>query len=265
MSQTNVAALAGTYSQQCFYSKKLQQDWSFGLYLPPQDSASDTRPTSILYVLHGAKDAFPAYTCHTNLLDELEVRREEGTMPPTCVVFVDGFNSYYIDSPEQPVESAFFDELMPLVEEGLDVDRRHRALIGNSMGGYASLRYVLKYNDLFSFAMLLSPAIWPSVNDMNYPFHAFDAPEGREARWLALHPMKLLENLGEGGLAKTGLFVASGKADPTVPVEMVSDAVQILEKYVRVDFSTGSFGLHNWDFWSSCIGDALDAWSRWLR
>lgn len=265
MSQSNLMALSGTYSQTCFYCHALEQDWSYGLYLPPNEAdeqASDE--ATILYVLHGAKDAFSSYPVHSDLLVQLESRMRTGALPRTRVVFVDGFNSYYIDAPGQSVQTAFFDELMPRVEADLTLDRRHRALIGNSMGGYAALRYVIQHNDRFAFAGLLSPAIWPSVHDMAYPFHAFNAPEGREARWQALHPMRLLDALPEGALQASAFYITSGTADPAVPIEMVASAVETLKPFFHVDYAPVDGAKHDWDFWATRMGEFLDAWARWL-
>jgi len=61
-----------------------------------------------------------------------------------------------------PWETAFIKELIPYVTRKyhLTDHRDGRCVAGFSMGGYGALRYGLRYPELFSSAILLSPAIY---------------------------------------------------------------------------------------------------------
>lgn len=76
------------------------------------------------------------------------------------VVFVDGFNSFYIDSLYGlKLETAIIHDLLPYLFKHYPL--KHNIGIGGiSMGGYGAARLVLKYPSLFSAAFLISPAVW---------------------------------------------------------------------------------------------------------
>ncbi|PYS82499.1 MAG: hypothetical protein DMF67_12570 [Acidobacteria bacterium] len=118
----------------------------------------------VIYLLHGLKGSAGDWVSDRAHLADYAARY------PFIVVVPEGHDAWYTDSatvPNEKYESYLIQELIP------DVDRRFRtipsrearAVAGLSMGGYGSLKFGLKYPDLFAFAASMSGALaapsWP--------------------------------------------------------------------------------------------------------
>jgi len=129
--------------------------------LLPADYALDSskhRRYPVLYLLHGLGGSAGDWVSARARL------AEHAAQYPFIVVVPEGRDGWYTDSataPAEKFESYFVKELVP------DVDRRFRtvaaregrAVAGLSMGGYGSLKFGLKYPELFAFAGSMSGAL----------------------------------------------------------------------------------------------------------
>lgn len=141
------------------YSPSLKLDWNYDIYLHNQSNNKEKYP--LLLMLHGL------YGNHTNFLDSNRINSKplldkliKKSHKNMIVVFVDGFNSFYIDSLYGlKLETAIIHDLLPYLFKHYPL--KHNIGIGGiSMGGYGAARLVLKYPSLFSAAFLISPAVW---------------------------------------------------------------------------------------------------------
>lgn len=84
-----------------------------------------------------------------------------GEIPNAVIVMPSASTTWYVDRKEN-MESAIIKDLIPQIEKTYRVmnDRAGRVIGGESMGGYGSLRFVLKYPEMFAAAALMSPAIY---------------------------------------------------------------------------------------------------------
>ena len=103
--------------------------------------------------------------------------------------------SWFVDRREK-METAVIRDLIPDVEKSFRTLRtRDGRLIGGlSMGGYGSLRFALKYPEMFAAAALLSPAIYdplPPKNSGARRAPPFAMPEFDEQAWRDLNYSKL--------------------------------------------------------------------------
>jgi S-formylglutathione hydrolase FrmB len=125
-------------------------------------------------------------------------------------------------------ETYDIDQLIPLIDDRFRTygDRAHRALIGESMGGYGVMTYAARHPDLFAAAASLSGAV-----DSNYPpaialiSAGSVAQEGAppdgiygprsadEIRWHGHNPADLAENLRGVDLQ---VRTAEGIPDPAI-------------------------------------------------
>jgi S-formylglutathione hydrolase FrmB len=135
-----------------------QREIPFRLILP-REYASSKKHYPVLYLLHGLFGSFENWTDLTDLAtsaSDLEI----------IIVMPDGGDGWYTDSSEK-YESYLTDELLPEIDRNYRsiADRRHRAIAGNSMGGYGAFKFALKYPELFAFACSFSGAFHaPALN-----------------------------------------------------------------------------------------------------
>ena len=169
------ASRAETLPSKTVFSPSLHKDLAYQLYLPPGYDPTRSTRYAVLYLLHGRGDNLNAWTKIKTNLDELITA---GRIPPVIAVLPDAPSShragYYIDSqftgsdgpvaqpPGESVESAFTQDLVKHIDATYptQTDRTGRIVAGYSMGGYGALRYALAHPELFSAAIILSPAVY---------------------------------------------------------------------------------------------------------
>jgi putative tributyrin esterase len=123
-------------------------------YLEP--SKAKTR-YSVIYLLHGLAGHFDNWTDKTKLADyakDLDF----------IIVTPEGGDGWYTDSstiPNDKYESYIIKELIPEIDKKFPTiaDRGHRMIAGLSMGGYGSIKFGLKYPELFSLVGSFSGAL----------------------------------------------------------------------------------------------------------
>lgn len=197
------------------YSKILNKEKTFRIYLPESFEGNNLFP--VLYVLHGVlcnSDAWPAQTEIENLAVDYKM----------MLVFPDGENSWYINSPIKPYmqyESYIINELIPFIERTFPArnDRYGRAIMGASMGGHGAITLAEKYPDLFcsvsSFFGILkltekitinSNLVGPYLNELLGPY------DFNQKLWEANSAYELAENFLNKDIA---IFIDCGEDDET--------------------------------------------------
>lgn len=236
------------------YSKKLHLDWNYDVYLPAGYDASSSTRYPVLYMLHGL------YGNHRNLLERFNSQQMlDGIVHRTnkkmIVVFVDGFNSFYVNQKGGPqVESAIIHDLVPTINKTYKVskDVSKHAIGGISMGGSGAARIALKYPKLFSKAVLISPAVWyslPKDNPIRMNMHAFT--DGKQSwsmkRYKQLFPTQYMNEASKG----VEFYVESTSSDTTVPIKNVTHFVKDAKDAGNsVKFKKDSGDNHNWTYWA---------------
>ncbi|WP_407270047.1 alpha/beta hydrolase-fold protein [Radiobacillus sp. PE A8.2] len=155
----------GTITTKTLESPVLANDSTSGdtmdyqVYLPNGYSSAANTKYSVLYLLHGSWGDDSSWDDFWPILDSMI---DNGDMPPVIAVAPITGNSYWVDSGTYgSVESAIIQDLVPTIERDYPTvqERKGRALVGYSMGGYGAVRYSLVYPELFGGTVLLSPAI----------------------------------------------------------------------------------------------------------
>jgi enterochelin esterase-like enzyme len=160
---------AGTITASSAYSAALGENIAYNVYLP-YGYATGTQRYPVLYLLHGRGDSMQAWTQVRGQLDQMIQAKQ---IPPVIAVMPDApwseRGSWYVDSrytgaddPGRPVETAFTRDLVHAVDATYRTAaiRQARLIGGYSMGGAGALRFVLAHQDLFSTALILSPAVY---------------------------------------------------------------------------------------------------------
>lgn len=143
------------------YSRSMERDVGYNIYLPPSYLSDQNKRFSVVYWLHGAggDEKSSAY-----MMDIILPEIESGSIEEAIFVFVNGGHwSSYRDSNTSYVKSEthIVKELIPEIDKRYRTitSRNGRAIFGYSMGGGGSVRLALKYPELFCGAGSFSGAL----------------------------------------------------------------------------------------------------------
>jgi len=276
----------GTLTSSSAFSAALGENISYEIYLPNgYDSSQDRYPT--MYLLHGRGDTMQAWTREKDDLDSLI---GSGAIPPTIVVMPDapwsGRGSWYVDSqytgsdyPGRPVETALTHDLVNAIDAAYRTvpDRAARGVGGYSMGGYGALRYVLAHPDVFSAALVLSPAVYtplPPADSSTRDFGAFGQGTTKfvDSVYQGLNYPALLPTVSPD--LPVHLYIAVGddefvNPDPVdAEHDLDFESAKLYNVAKRVPGITAEFrelnGGHDWDVWQPGFVDGVQDLFRHL-
>ena len=242
-----------------FASTALARQWAYEVYLPSQYESSQLK-FPVLYLLHGNNGNRHDWVRLGNIQATADALIANGDIPPAIIVMPDAAASWYVDRREK-METAVIRDLIPDVEKNYRALRtRDGRLIGGlSMGGYGSLRFALKYPEMFAAAALLSPATYDPVPPKNSGARrvgTFGAPDFDEGVWRSLN----YPPLWDAYLAKktpVAMYINSGDDDEFL---IEAEAVK-LYSLLRANQQPAELrivdGGHTWAVWGSTIGDAM--------
>ena len=161
MSSTTQAAALGRAECRSMPSKILDRAVPYCVILPPgYDSEKQRYP--ILYFLHGLGSNAQLLIDQggMDLVNDLWAQNKIGEF---LIVTPDGGRSFYINSRDGKVryEDFFIREFIPYIESHYRIraERQYRGISGVSMGGYGSLRFALRYPQLFGAVSAHSAAL----------------------------------------------------------------------------------------------------------
>jgi len=242
-----------------FTSGALGRKWAYEVYLPTEYQTSRAN-YPVLYLFHGNMGSRRDWVEKGKIQRTADALIASGDIPAAIIVMPDAGTSWFVDRREK-METAVIRDLIPDVEKTFRALRtRDGRLIGGlSMGGYGSLRFALKYPELFAAAALLSPAIYDPVPPKNSGARRvppFATPEFDEQAWRELNYPKLWDAY----LAKktpVPMYINSGDDDEF----MIEAEATKLYELLRANRQPAELrivdGAHTWTVWESTIGDAL--------
>jgi enterochelin esterase-like enzyme len=252
-------ALASEIVSREFASDALGRKWAYEVYLPtPYQTSRANYP--VLYLLHGNNGSRRDWVEKGNIQRTADALIASGEIPAAIIVMPDAGATWFVDRREK-METALIRDLIPEVEKNFRALRTRdgRLVAGLSMGGYGSLRFALKYPEMFAAAALLSPAIYdplPPKNSGARRAPPFAAPEFDEQVWRDLNYPTLWKTY----LSKqtpVPMYINSGDDDEF----MIEAEATRLYSLLRANRQPAELrivdGAHSWQVWASTIGDAL--------
>lgn len=155
------------------YSKTLNADRHYKIYLPDAYFRDTLARYPVLYLLHGFSDDHRAWV-EKGRVDQVADRLiSSGEIQPMVIVMPEAggtptdqvWNGYF-DMPQWNYETFFFQEFIPYIEKLYRVytDKSHRAIAGLSMGGGGSVAYCQKHSELFCACYDFSGWLDQSIN-----------------------------------------------------------------------------------------------------
>jgi S-formylglutathione hydrolase FrmB len=139
-------------------SKLMAREMPYRIVLPTTYNNSNEKTFyPVVYLLHGLTGHFDNWTDRTKLADYAAKYN-------FIIVTPEGSNGWYTDSasvPNDKYESYIIQELIPEVDKNYRTlkDKKHRVIAGLSMGGYGSIKFGLKYPEMFSLVGSFSGAL----------------------------------------------------------------------------------------------------------
>lgn len=246
-----------------FYSPILHKNWHYAVYLPAGYSFKEKQNFPVLYMMHGV------YGKYDNLLqygnsEKLLNRVMSHTKRRMVVVFIDGFDSFYVNQKMgMQMEDAIIKDLLPVMQKKyhLSTDREKNCIGGISMGGYGAARFSLKYPQKFKSAALISPAVWknlPVSNPIRQNVSAFqdNGQHWSDKRYRELFPTQYINKKSQD----VNFFVETTSSDTTVPVKYMDNFVnKLCANKNKVKYIRDQGDNHGWIYWNK----ALPHFYRW--
>ena len=151
-------ALPTTVQSYKLNSKLMAREMPYRVVLPTNYNNSNEKTFyPVVYLLHGLTGHFDNWTDRTKLADYAAKYN-------FIIVTPEGNNGWYTDSasvPNDKYESYIVQELIPEIDKNnrTHKDKKHRVIAGLSMGGYGSIKFGLKYPEMFSLVGSFSGAL----------------------------------------------------------------------------------------------------------
>jgi putative tributyrin esterase len=215
------------------------------VYRPLDMQANQSLPTVVL--LHGYNGNYKTWGKYMDL-------QQLCNMYNCMIACPDGFNSYYLNSPQRPeikYADFFFQELVPNLFHLYGIDSTKIFITGNSMGGYGAL-YLFMQNPGF-FRAVGSISAVADLNESSNKFKELTyllGPASKNQKPLDLYsPIHMMDTVL---IAQREILISCGRQDV-----FYKSNVRLAEICLKNSAQVNVYfedGLHNKKFWT----DALD-------
>lgn len=242
-----------------FYSKSLGRTMPYRVYLPQSIPAGKELP--VVYLLHGGGADYRSWS---NESDVAQYAR-----PGLILVMPEGDESYYmneVESPRNRFEDYITKDLIVDVESRFPArkDRDGRAVIGISMGGFATVEYALSRPELFAFVGALSPSIDVPFRRFNirrigqwWKFRNIFGPVGSKERF-ERDPFQLVRTASPRQTPY--VYLTAGEQEPLLGPNR--RFVALLQRHgFAYEFHTKPGG-HDWGEWNAQIPGCFEVLSQ---
>ncbi|MEQ1604838.1 MAG: alpha/beta hydrolase family protein [Pyrinomonadaceae bacterium] len=255
-------------------SKLMGRDMSYRVVLPPDYNGSVDGPVNragsrypVIYLLHGLTGSFANWTDKTKLTEYALNHRY-------IIVTPDGGNGWYTDSvsaPNDKYESYIIKEMIPEIDKTYRTiaTRDGRVIAGLSMGGYGSIKFGMKYPEMFSVIGSFSGALGAAsftektAGAIGKNLDTIYGPEGSTGR-ADNDVFKLVRDLSPEKLkAVPYVFQSCGTEDFLIQNNREFLAL-LNEKKVPHEYREHP-GVHDWVFWDDQVREFLDLVDRRLK
>jgi endo-1,4-beta-xylanase len=145
-----------------FFSKTINTDVSYQVYLPPGYEQQTNTRYPVLYFLHGSGGSQHGSTPFARRFDQA-IRA--GRLDPLIIVGVNGLRgeTMYCDARDGkfPLETVITKDLIPHIDTTYRTiaSRTGRAIEGFSMGGFGAAHFGFKYPEVFGVVSIMAPAL----------------------------------------------------------------------------------------------------------
>jgi S-formylglutathione hydrolase FrmB len=252
-------ALPKTVENSRLKSNLTAREMPYRVVLPTNYSSTDKKTFyPVIYLLHGLTGHFDNWTDKTKIA-------EFGAKYNFIIVMPEGNNGWYTDSASVPAdkyESYIIQELVPEIDKNYRTlkDKKHRVVAGLSMGGYGSIKFGLKYPQLFSlvgsFSGALGAASWTekilgTKGDVAKSLSSVYGAEDSKTR-LENDIFKMVKELSPEKIKSLPFFYVDCGTEDFLFQNNRDFASLLQEKKIPHEYRELP-GKHDWVFWNSQI------------
>lgn len=252
-----------------FRSKAMGREMPYRVILPSEYSnqASAAKRFPVVYLLHGLFGHFDNWTDRTKLTTYAGEHN-------FIIVTPEGGDGWYTDSAtvaNDRYESYLIRELIPEIDKKFRTlaDRDHRAIAGLSMGGYGSIKFGLRYPELFSIVGSFSGALDGPLRGQDHKnyrpsimsvFGPDNAPIRKEN-----DVFTIVRGLTADRLKTLPYFYISCGTEDTVNFALNRDFANLLiDKKIPHEYRHFP-GAHTWTVWDTEAREFLRVAERFLK
>ena len=251
-------------------SKILDKKVRYTIYLP-FDYETSSRLYPVVYLLHGYTDNDMGWIQfgEANLIaDEAIAKRE---IPSMIIVMPDAGASWYINNYDGSVryEDFFFQEFMPWIESHYRIraEKRYHGVAGLSMGGFGTLVYAFRHQDVFGACAALSAGVRTTEQFVQIDDHAWTTswpigvygPGSGEARLtqhlISYNPINIVETSDPEKLKGVRIYLDCGDDDIFTTGNALLH-VALEQKKIPHEYRVRD-GSHVWSYWRTGLPEAL--------
>lgn len=235
----------------------------FSIYLPAGYEESEQR-YPVVYVLHPAGGTHESWI-HSGYLPQVaDDAIRSGMALPMIVVMADaggmgemhlGKHLGFFSVPGWDYEAYFHKELIPLIDSTYRTlsDKKHRAIIGASMGGEASISYAQKHPELYGASCAISGIV-------GYPEQSQMAQSDKDYAdsLIANNPTAFVEKATDeeiDRLRSVRWFTDCGDSDYFYEGN-IAFFLAMKKRGVAIDYRMRS-GVHGWYYWVTALAPVL--------
>ena len=233
-----------------FHSESLGRDMTYRVILPAAIPTGAKLP--VVYLLHGGGGGYRDWSNYSDVA--------QYAARGLILVMPEGESSYYVNAVKRSAdrfEDYITRDLIADVEHRFPVlaDRQHRAIIGNSMGGFGAIVLTLKHPDLFIFAGALSPALDVPTRPFSikrigqYREHSAIFGDWGSSSRRDNDPYTLARNADPA--KGPYLFLSCGEQEGLLPANKKFAAI-LHSRGFNYEFHTGPGG-HDWNQWNARV------------
>lgn len=251
-------AQAGSVVSRHFRSEALGREWAYNVYLP-DGYENGTLRYPVMYLLHGNAGDENEWVAKGHVDQAADALIAAHEIPPTVIIMPEANTTWYVDRKEK-METAFLADLVPEVERSYRVfsDGKGRVIGGESMGGYGSLRFVLKHPDMFAAMALMSPAIYvpepPATSSARRVGVFGDTYD--PSIWTSLNYPTLLDAF-YASKKVIPLYIDSGDHDDFMIEWHAANLYKIWREHNWPAEYRVVDGIHSFGVWRNTVGEAL--------
>jgi len=232
-----------------FFSRWLQEERYFYVYLPPSYDIDIKKRYPVLYLLHGYGGSDESWK-YDNINSVVDSLIKIGKIVEMIIIMPDADSSFYANSKHRKrmYEQYIVDDLINYVDATFRTipHRETRAIDGVSMGGFGSMLLGFKYFDKFI-------SIGSMMGALEIPFERVKDKKhihnGDSIYWYSIQPTSIAQELTPQHFDSLNIFFYVGDKDWLKDSNLKMHEI-LKSKGVKHEFKIYT-GEHNRDFWFS--------------
>ena len=262
------------------YSAILTQDVHFSVCLPVNYFA-ESKSYPVVYLLHGLGDDETSWLEYGRIKQYARQSEEAGQSVPMIFIMPEGFRSYYVNQADGSFRylDMFVNELVPYIDSLFRTlpDRRHRALMGYSMGGFGAMMLHLKHPETFGATVPLSTSVRSDQQYIAEDASGWDEQWGRifGGKGLEGHsrltdyyrqnsPFHVIPELTKPEIHELNIYMLNGDEEQTLCKSNEELHLLMLKNKVPHEYRVTDGG-HSFAVWRAALPGALQFLSDFFK